>query len=330
MSANVFRSPLMQQIAAAARSQHRQPLVFSSHLSSRRSSSSTTENRAPSSPKTSRQASSLSTPTIDKFASKALSTGSASLESLPPLQPNSRFLSSQSESTDYLLFQSTIQSRRTPSNFKNPFDLITVPLLAESITRAIECGTYAPNHHRTEPTTYYRTVTKTMACDELLEICYNVTLCRNLKKKSIDEAHINAETKMNKWKDTIGGYIVVCVDDQPVQDDEYPYKKFSSKDEDFDYWYDTLPVRAPQTERQLEDYASASASIQNILLSIHSENYSAKWATGPMIRCRSTRALIGCKETDAIVGLIMIGDPKVDPRPWRKKREFDGDVMRDL
>ena len=135
---------------------------------------------------------------------------------------------------------------------------------------------------------------------------------------------------MNKWKKTIGGYIVVCVGDQPLQDDEYPYKAFSSKEEDFDYWYSPIPMRAPQTERQLEDYASASASIQNILLSLHSEKFSAKWATGPMIRCRSTRSLIGCKESDAIVGLIMIGDPKGIPRKWRRQREFDGDVMRDL
>jgi nitroreductase len=150
------------------------------------------------------------------------------------------------------------------------------------------------------------------------------------KKKSKDEAHINAKAKMDKWKN-IGGYIVVCVGDQPSQDDEYPYKDFSQDhDEDFEYWYDTVPIRAPQTERQLEDYSSGSASIQNILLSIHSEDFGAKWATGPMIRCRATRSLIGCKETDAIAGLIMIGDSKVIPREWRRRREFDGDVMREL
>lgn len=329
MSANAFRSPLMQQIAAAARSQHRPPLVFSSHLSSKRSSttSKTTENHYTTKSQTNRQASSssLHRPIVDHSSIKPTSSGSASLESIPHLS-HARFSSSSSDSSR---FQRTIETRRTASNY-SPFDLSRVPLLRESMTRAIRCATYAPNHHRTEPTTYYRIVTNTRACDQLMEICYNVALCRNLKKKSKDEAHINAKAKMDKWKN-IGGYIVVCVGDQPSQDDEYPYKDFSQDhDEDFEYWYDTVPIRAPQTERQLEDYSSGSASIQNILLSIHSEDFGAKWATGPMIRCRATRSLIGCKETDAIAGLIMIGDSKVIPREWRRRREFDGDVMREL
>ena len=352
MSANAFRSPLMQQIAAAARSQHRPPLVFSSHLASKRSSttttSKTTDNQCTTNSQRNSQinsqasSSSLNRPIIDHSSIKLTSSASASLESLPQLS-HARFSSSLSDCSqidegenlneskaNYLLFQRTIETRRTASNYK-PFDLSRVPFLRESMTRAIRCATYAPNHHRTEPTTYYRIVTNTGACDQLMEICYNVALCRNLKKRSIEEAEINAKAKMNKWKNTIGGYMVVCVSDQPLQDDEYPYKDFSKDNvEDFEYWYDTLQMRAPQTERQLEDYSSASASIQNILLSIHSEDFGAKWATGPMVRCRATRSLIGCKETDAIAGLIMIGDSKVIPREWRRRREFDGDVMREL
>ena len=331
MSANAFRSPLMQQIAAAARSQHRPPLVFSSHLGLKRGSSTTssktTENQYTRNSQTNRQASSssLNRPIVDHSSIKPTSSGSASLESIPQIS-RARFSSSSSDSSE---FQRTIETRRTASNYA-PFDLSRVPLLRESMTRAIRCATYAPNHHRSEPTTYTRIVTNTGACDKLMEICYNVALCRNLKTKSKDVAHINAKAKMDKWKN-IGGYIVVCVGDQPVQDDEYPYKDFSKDhDEDFEYWYDTVPMRTPQTERQLEDHSSSSASIQNILLSIHSEDFGAKWATGPMIRCRATRSLIGCKETDAIAGLIMIGDSKVLPREWRRRREFDGDVMREL
>ena len=44
----------------------------------------------------------------------------------------------------------------------------------------------------------------------------------------------------------------------------------------FDDLYDTLPLRPPETERQLEDYASTCASIQNILLALHSEGLGAK------------------------------------------------------
>lgn len=206
------------------------------------------------------------------------------------------------------------------------------------MTRAVECAIHAPNHHRTEPTTYYKIVTNTDACNRLIHICYNVALCRNLKTKTKQEAQMNAESKMQKWKNTISGYIVVCVANQPLQDDEYPYKPLTLLDgtnlEDdashFSYWYDTLPLHPPQTERQLEDYASACASIQNLMLSLHSEHWGSKWATGPIIRCRAMRSLIGCKENDAIAGIVMIGDPKVLPREWRRRRALDGDVMREL
>jgi nitroreductase len=222
-----------------------------------------------------------------------------------------------------------------------PIDFSRISLLKESMTRAVECATYAPNHHRTEPTTYYKVVAHTEASKRLMDICYNVALCRNLKKKTIEEAQTNAGLKMQKWKDTISGYIIVSVGNQPVQDEEYPYDSSSSSsllhkdeidkdDKSLTFWYDTMPIRPPQTERQLEDYASACASIQNILLSLHSENWGSKWATGPIIRCRAMRSLIGCKENDAIVGIVMIGDAQVTPREWNRKRRLHGDVMREL
>mmetsp|Transcript_16657 Transcript_16657/g.31552 ORF Transcript_16657/g.31552 Transcript_16657/m.31552 type:complete len:357 (-) Transcript_16657:132-1202(-) len=356
MSANAFRSPLMQHIAAAARSHNRPPLVFSS---SRLSTKSATLERnekpvTPSSPE--RQCSTLTNPTRNDVCGSssnmsAFSSAAASLESLPPL--SNRFISSIhqqvhiSPSTgeepqvnngkvelDHSLFQLTIQSRRTASNYM-PIDTSRIPMLKNAMTRAVECATCAPNHHRTEPTTYYKIVTNTDACNKLIDICYNVALCRNLKKKTKEEAHINAQSKMQKWKDTIAGYIVVCVGHQPSQDHEYPYKSFAENTvegdhENFSYWYDTIPIRPPQTERQLEDYASACASIQNMLLSLHSENWGSKWATGPIIRCRAIRSLIGCNEHDAIAGIVMIGDPKVIPREWNRRRTLDGDVMKEL
>ena len=78
------------------------------------------------------------------------------------------------------------------------------------------------------------------------------------------------------------------------------------------------------------DYASTSASIQNLLLSLHSENLGCKWATGPIIQTRAFRNLIGCDKNDMIVGLIMIGLPKRLPRMRRRRREIDGDVLRDV
>ncbi len=374
MSANAFRSPLMQQLVAAARSQHRPPLVLS-EFSTRNTKNN---NTAPSCTSSSQQVSAAQSPPRSishqlniKVASnftKNIDTGMDQSFSSIRTFSASAVTSTVPDDYDFSSFQNIMKTRRTTSNYKPiemglDFSDITVSRLLHSMQRAILCGTTAPNHYRTEPTTYYRIVANTDTCNHLLDICYNVALCKNLKKKSKAEAHINAESKRKKWRETVGGYIVVCVGNQPPQDDEYPYKSIDfaacsltnnfysnrgtdvsdlvanegdrhddhDESEDFYYWYDNIPLRPPQTEKQLEDYASACASIQNILLSLHSEEWGSKWASGPIIRCRALRHLVGCKEDDAIAGLIMIGKPKLigTPKPWRRRRDLS-DVMKDL
>ena len=93
--------------------------------------------------------------------------------------------------------------------------------------------------------------------------------------------------------------------------------------------YKDLPYVPPTTIRQLEDYASACASVQNLLLSLHADGLGSKWATGPVIRTRAFRDLIGCEQKDMVVGLIMVGWPKRLPK-MRRRRELEGDVMRDI
>lgn len=345
MSASAFRSPLMQQIAAAARSQHRPPL-FLNELSK-----STSKDRVINSKSTHSRAAS-NTPSLQSQQSKK-STNGLSKSVLCSMQPTPKFsnihsLSSvkSSTATDGInldesdenkpsssssLFQRMIETRRTISRY-NPIDLAQLPILKDAIQRAVTCATTAPNHHRTEPTTYYRILAHTDSWGQLMDMCYNVALCKNLKKKkSRESAEMNADYKKKKWQNTIGGYIVVCVRNQPIQDDQYPYKSFSKheNEKEFDYWYDTIQLHPPTTEKQLEDYASACASIQNILLSLHSDDWGAKWATGPMIRCRAMRSLVGCEEDEAIAGLIMVGSPKLIPREWRRRRDFS-DVLKDL
>ena len=348
MSANAFRSPLMQQIVAAARSQHRPPLAFSEFGKKSDSPTPTPTPRTI----VQRHSCSLSHHNkSDLMTSRASNFRMPSIEpSFPEMRPLSSSaatvtsvdtdalnLQTEEQADNYSSFQNMIKTRRTTSNY-NPIDFsdMIVSRLQDSMERGIRLGTTAPNHRRTELTTYYRIVANTDNCNQLLNICYNVALCKNLKTKTKQEAQINAESKKEKWKNTICGFIVVCVGSQPMQDDQYPYKSISTNDatcngDDFDYWYDAIPLRPPQTERQLDDYASACASIQNILLSLHSEDWGSKWASGPMIRCRALRHLVGCNEDDAITGLIMVGNPKATriPKPWRRRRDFS-DVMRDL
>lgn len=351
MSANAFRSPLMQHFASAAKSQHRPPLVLSRFCSSTsdEKSENMTRKEHPSN-----QSLSVSGGCHIKASNVLYSDGflstkskerkdprrlihSSSERSDQPLHHFSTLQSQNAAATDHSIYE-IIRSRRT--SVLGPINTPDLPHLRDSITKAIELATYGPNHRRTEPTTYYRIFSNTLSSNKLANICYNVSLCCNIKSKSIEDATSNAEDKKNKWLSTVACYIAVTCSNQPIQDVEpnEDYKNnshFSSiephNENEFHYWFHPLSIQYPETERQLEDYASSCASIQNLLLSLHADNYGSKWATGPLVRSRAFRSLLGCKQDELVVGLIMVGTPKFVPtKPWRRRRDLDGDVLRDL
>lgn len=75
--------------------------------------------------------------------------------------------------------------------------------------------------------------------------------------------------------------------------------------------YEPMPIIPLDAEREMEDYASTCAAVQNVLLSLHAEKIASKWATGPVIRTRAFRELVGAiHPDDRIVALIMIGLPQ--------------------
>lgn len=81
-------------------------------------------------------------------------------------------------------------------------------------------------------------------------------------------------------------------------------------------------------------YASACASIQNLLLSLHSEGLACKWST-PMslTHCQAFRALINCASDDLVAGVIMIGlsaSSNESTMKRHRRRLFFGDTLRDL
>jgi nitroreductase len=96
--------------------------------------------------------------------------------------------------------------------------------------------------------------------------------------------------------------------------------------------YEDLPYVPLANELEMENYAAACAAVQNVLLSLHSEQIASKWVTGPVIRTRAFRELVGAEPTDRVVGLIMVGQP-VDSkrvRGFRRRRALDGDVLIDI
>ena len=153
-----------------------------------------------------------------------------------------------------------------------------------------------------------------------MDIAYEVTLQRLLDNRLSGEEACRSEAtrKREKWA-TIPAFVVATVSGMEDQTSD------SSEGDS----YKELPFVPPTTMRQLEDYASACASIQNLLLSLHAEGLGSKWATGPVLRTRAFRDLVRCQEQDMVVGLIMVGWPKRLPR-MRRRRELDGDVLRDV
>lgn len=88
-------------------------------------------------------------------------------------------------------------------------------------------------------------------------------------------------------------------------------------------------------------YASASAAIQNLMLSLHAEGIGTKWATGPVIATPAFRDLVQAETTDRVAGLIMVGgmnstvfqsdrEQAMTKSRRHRRRGLDGDLLIEL
>jgi len=211
--------------------------------------------------------------------------------------------------------QRLILSRRTITKFDENMSVEAMEALQRAIERGVECSRYAPNHRRTEPFTFKRMIAPSISTTRLSNICYEYS------KLHKDEE--TATTKMEKWS-KIPAWLVATVSGQEDQ------TVIIEDDDDNDSQYEPLPIVAPRSERQIEDYAATCAAIQNVMLSIHSEGLGSKWATGSVIRTRAFRDLVGAQPDEMIVGLLMIGKVKLQPKPPRKHRALMGDILQDV
>lgn len=367
MNSNVlFRSHLMQQFANVARSQSRPPIAFS--VARKRDSNLGREQDLLTLPSPSAGSPLLQFPPSQRFEHRNFSSSVAvatneihegyedddlaeirqnvmQLEINPDREEGHDESYASSTSVGHLdstatSFQSMISSRRTISNFLH----LNIDL-KPALDRAIVCAQSVPTHKRTEPFTFKRLLSRSVIA-ELSEIAYQVTFQRRLLKDP-DGAKNFAERKKLKWATQAPAYLVTLVRDQPNQEpaengDIGPYEE--------------LPFIPPATERQLEDvriqdiywtqlnpkhlsssltsnfcdlqYATSCAAVQNILLSLQAENIGTKGATGPIIKTRAFRELIGAKSTDRIVAMIMVGYPRA-PRE-KMRRTATEDIVQDL
>ena len=330
MNTPPFRSHLMQQFYSAAKNQSRPPLVFASTFGS-----SNTGNDEPSNRRQLHQTSTMSSPMLSSLNAQDLSRYPVSSSSRSFREASSNNDAAQQHhgihepSRSAQSLQQMITSRRTVSNFLHHPP--TVPadggihcqhILSDTIKRGVKCASTAPNHKLSEPTTFHRILSPSTASERLLDICYEVTYQRLLLNKlsGVEACRNEALRKREKWA-KIPAFIVATVggmEDQCKEEEEQQSQ------------YTESPFTPPHTIRQLEDYASSCASVQNFLLSLHAEGIASKWATGTIIRTHALRDLIGCKKDDMIVGLIMVGWAKRVPRMPRRRRELEGDILKDV
>lgn len=259
----------------------------------------------------------------------------------PKLTPSRKSLSTsanhihtngiRSEEDEYLpgdqaaAFQSILLNRRTATRLKpvkgcDPQQEQHRLVLA--LDRAVKCAQMAPNHKYTEPFSFRRFLAGSRTAQQLADISYHVTLRKT-------DSPPNAESKRQKWLE-IPGFLVAL-----VHQNQMALEDCSSTDDA----YRALPYMPPETERQLEDYASACAAIQNVLLSLHAEGIGSKWATGPVIQTPAFRALVEASPTDRIAGLIMVGgtttfeserEEQLTTARRSRRRLMQGDLLQDL
>ena len=225
-------------------------------------------------------------------------------------------------------FQILLQTRRTGTKLvpRDQSLLRDVSFYNAALERAVRCAVQAPNHKRTEPVTFKRMLAPSPRTHRLADIAYET----HLRKKMASSASVAETTaieksvgkKREKW-DQIPAFLVALVkSSHPLID----------VTETMNDPYQPLAYTPPTSERELEDYATACASVQNCLLSLHAEHIATKWVTGPVVQTPAFRKLVQVTEYDRVVALIMVGeaDDSKPIRPRRMRRRFHGDVLVDL
>jgi len=231
-------------------------------------------------------------------------------------------------------FQRLLQTRRSNNHFV-PISLEDYDRAywREILDRAVLCGYSAPNHRRTEPFTFKRMIAPSPKTERLADIAYNVNLLKHVQRQdrqpldsdvvSRESMEASAERKRERWNQIPAFLVALVRSQQPVVDAESSLAMNP---------YELLPYVAPESERELEDYASSCAAVQNVLLSLHSEHVASKWVTGPIVRTPAFRDLVEASPNDRVVGLVMVGQPDLSrpPFPRRRHRQLHGDVLIDL
>ncbi|WP_138495188.1 nitroreductase family protein [Paenibacillus pinistramenti] len=156
----------------------------------------------------------------------------------------------------------------------------------ELIERILEAGTWAPNHRRTEPWTFF--VMKGEGRKKLARALAEISRLEagDVSEEQAAELLAKAEEKVKRAPVIIG--VAVQPSDKPGV-------------------------------VELEEYGAVFAAIQNMLLEIHGLNLAAVWRTGEQAYHPVMNKTFGLGDQGKMLGFLYIGYPAVKELPAGKR-----------
>lgn len=170
-----------------------------------------------------------------------------------------------------------LRSRRTVFRFKKE----QVP--KEDLLKILEAGTWAPNHHLTQP---WRFIVVGPETDEILAERYrDIQMAKVKGKVPADILELAGQKGVDKWKSKPTVVFVSCRQEGDEQ------------------------------ERR-EDYAAACCAMLGIQLAAAEVGVGLQWSTGPITMEDATYKLLNVNpENEYIIGLLYMGYPEEFKEP---------------
>ncbi|MCL7382716.1 MAG: nitroreductase [Thaumarchaeota archaeon] len=168
-----------------------------------------------------------------------------------------------------------IKTRRSIERFKPE------PPPRELIEKILEAGTWAPNHHLTEPWGFF--VLTGRARERLGEVMAQA-LAEELPDPDSQESRAKIDAEKQR---PLRAPVIIAVAASPKQDPNIV---------------------------ELEEVVATSAAIQNMLLAAHALGLGAKLRTGKAAYRKKVKEFFGLSDREYLLGFIYLGYPDVKPQ----------------
>ncbi|WP_456275228.1 nitroreductase family protein [Bacillus sp. AK128] len=160
------------------------------------------------------------------------------------------------------------------------------PVPKEVIEQILEAGTWAPNHHRTEPWRFFvLTGDGRKPLGEVLAKIAEISMDDPLSEAS--------QKKLNSTRGKpLRAPLIITVGVEPSDDSKVIAQ---------------------------EEYGAVYASIQNMLLAAHALGLAGIWRTGKTAYDPLMKQLFGISDKGDVLGFLYLGYPKRDAPPGKRK-----------